>query len=110
MDSNKRAHVLGIDPGPTYQRPLRWSKLHQSPIKGGRSLVPYRLHAVSLEFMSFHKLGSAVSVDFSIMILTSLAHIFPPLFLWILREGRVVIKKGKKLQVVVVHIFNPSTQ
>ena len=33
---------------------------------------------VSLEYMSFHELGSAASVDFSIMILTSFAHIFPP--------------------------------
>lgn len=32
--------------------------------------------AVGLEFMSIHKLDSAASVDFSIMILTSLAHIF----------------------------------
>ena len=28
--------------------------------------------------MSFHQLGSALSVDFFIMILTSLARIFPP--------------------------------
>ena len=34
--------------------------------------------AVGLEFMSFHELGSAVSVDFPIMILTSLAPIFRP--------------------------------
>ena len=33
---------------------------------------------VGLEFMSFHMLGSAVSVDFSIIILSSLAPMFPP--------------------------------
>lgn len=34
--------------------------------------------AVGLEFLSFHDLGSAVRVDFSLMILTSIAHVFPP--------------------------------
>ena len=33
---------------------------------------------VGRELMGFHKLGSAVSVEFSIVIVTSLAHIFPP--------------------------------
>ena len=32
--------------------------------------------AVGLEFMSFHELGLAVSVDFTIMIVTFLDHIF----------------------------------
>ena len=34
--------------------------------------------AIYLEFISSHELGSAVSVDFSIMILTSVVHTFPP--------------------------------
>ena len=34
--------------------------------------------AFSLELLSFRKLGSAVSVDFSSMLLTSLVHVFPP--------------------------------
>ena len=34
--------------------------------------------AVSLKFMSFYELGAVVTIDISIMILTSLAHIFPP--------------------------------
>ena len=46
---------------------------------------PVRPHggstAVGLEFMSFHELGLIMSVDFSIMILISLAHIFPCLSL-----------------------------
>ena len=35
---------------------------------------------VGLMLMSFHKLGSAVSADFSIMISTFFAHIFPSSF------------------------------
>ena len=37
---------------------------------------------VILEFMSFNKLGSAVSVDFSIMTLTSFAPPFLQLYSW----------------------------
>lgn len=37
-----------------------------------------RFPDVSLEFLFFHELYSAASVDFYIMILTSLVHIFPP--------------------------------
>ena len=39
--------------------------------------VPWRFHSC-LELLSCHELGSTVSVHFSIMILTFLAHIFPP--------------------------------
>lgn len=39
--------------------------------------------AFSLELMNFYKLGSSVSIDFSTVILTSLAHIIPSSSLWL---------------------------
>ncbi|EGW13689.1 hypothetical protein I79_021727 [Cricetulus griseus] len=51
---------------------------HVPELDHGDAQCPGVSTAVSLEFMSFHELVSAVSVDFCIMVLTSLAHIFPP--------------------------------
>ena len=49
-----------------------------SPTYEGPSSVPWRLHSCQ----SFHEHGPTVSVDFFIIILTALGHIFPPPFLW----------------------------
>ena len=68
MKSKMIAHALGIDPGLTARNLPHMEGLVQ--FHGGST-------AISLELMSFHEIISAVSVDFSIMILTSLAPIFP---------------------------------
>lgn len=49
-----------------------------SPASGGLVRSYAGSTAVSLEFVSSHELGSAVSIDFFFMTLTHLVHIFRP--------------------------------
>ena len=81
LGSNKLAHAPGTDPPPV----ARSSSDRLSPTFGEPSLVPCWLHSSqnsrSLESISSYELGSAFSVDFPFMILTS-SWAFYLKFLW----------------------------
>ena len=75
MISKKLAVVPQIDPDPT----AKYSIVQASPVSHiyrEYSLVPWRLHSCKSRLNEFPKIVSAVAVDFSIIILISLDHIF----------------------------------
>ena len=80
MGFNKLVPVLGIDPGPTDQSPSNSTSFITVSLSHIEGLVWSHGGStnVGIEFTNFHELGSVVSVDLSIMILTSLDHTLPP--------------------------------
>ena len=71
MGSNKLAPAPGIDPGAAARATHIVQASPLSPTCGGLVQSNGGSTAVSLEFMSFHELGSAVSVDLSIVVYPS---------------------------------------
>lgn len=79
MGPKRPTHATEVDSDPTaksaFNRPGYTTVYHTqassfSPMMDPQLLIP--------EFLSYNNLGSALSVDFSVMILTHLAHILPP--------------------------------